>query len=63
MALAWVLRDRRVTSALIGASSVEQLDANVASMERLAFTDDELATIDRHAVDAGINLWARSSTA
>src|ERR687891_155466 len=63
MALTWVLRDRRVTSALIGASSVGQLDANVASMERLAFTDDELATIDRHAVDAGINLWARSSTA
>jgi L-glyceraldehyde 3-phosphate reductase len=63
MALAWVLRDRRVTSALIGASSVEQLEANVASIERLAFTDDELATIDRHAVDAGINLWAQSSTA
>ncbi len=63
MALAWVLRDRRVTSALIGASSVGQLDANVASIERLAFTDDELATIDWHAVDAGINLWARSSTA
>ena len=63
MALAWVLRDRRVTSALIGASSVEQLDANVASIEHLGFTDDELATIDRHAVDAGINLWARSSTA
>jgi L-glyceraldehyde 3-phosphate reductase len=52
-----------VTSALIGASSVEQLDANVASIEHLGFTDDELATIDRHAVDAGINLWARSSTA
>ena len=63
MALAWVLRDRRVTSALIGASSVGQLHANVASIERLAFTDDELATIDRHAVDAGINLWVRSSTA
>jgi L-glyceraldehyde 3-phosphate reductase len=61
MAIAWVLRDPRVTSALIGASSVEQLEANVAAIEQLAFSDDELATIDRHAVDAGINLWAPSS--
>jgi L-glyceraldehyde 3-phosphate reductase len=61
LALAWVLRDERVTSALIGASSVAQLEANVAALERLDFTDDELAEIDRYASDAGINLWAASS--
>jgi len=60
MAVAWVLRDERVTSALIGASSVEQLEANVASLERLDLSDDELAAIDRYAVDSGINLWAAS---
>ena len=48
MALAWTLRDPRVTSALIGASSVAQLEDNVAALDRLAFTDDELAEIDRH---------------
>jgi len=63
MALAWVLRDPRVTSALIGASSVEQLETNVAALENLSFTDAELAEIDRHAVDAGINIWAQSSGA
>jgi L-glyceraldehyde 3-phosphate reductase len=63
MALAWVLRDPRVTSALIGASSVEQLETNVAALENLSFTDEELAEIDRHAVDAGINIWAQSSGA
>ena len=63
MAIAWVLRDPRVTSALIGASSVEQLEENVAALDRLDFSDDELAEIDRHAVDAGINLWATSSDA
>ena len=62
MALAWTLRDRRVTSTLIGASSVEQLEANVAALERLDFTADELAEIDRHATDSGINIWARSSS-
>ena len=61
MALAWILRDQRVTSALIGASSVEQLEANVAALDRLDFSDDELAEIDRHATEADINLWARSS--
>jgi L-glyceraldehyde 3-phosphate reductase len=61
MALAWSLRDPRVTSALIGASSVEQLEANVAALERLDFTEDELAEIDRFATDSGINLWAESS--
>ena len=61
MALAWVLRDPRVTSALIGASSVEQLEANVAALDRLDFADEELAEIDRYATEADINLWARSS--
>jgi L-glyceraldehyde 3-phosphate reductase len=63
MALAWVLRDPRVTSALIGASSVEQLETNVAALDNLAFTDSELAEIDTYAVDAGINIWAQSSGA
>jgi L-glyceraldehyde 3-phosphate reductase len=61
MALAWVLRDPRVTSALIGASSVEQLETNIAALDNLAFTDSELAEIDKYAVDAGINIWAQSS--
>jgi L-glyceraldehyde 3-phosphate reductase len=61
LALAWTLRDPRVTSALVGASSVAQLEANVASLERLDLSDDELAAIDRYAVDGGINLWAASS--
>jgi L-glyceraldehyde 3-phosphate reductase len=61
MALAWTLRDPRVTSTLIGASSVEQLEQNVGALERAVFTDDELAAIDQHAVDAGINLWETSS--
>jgi L-glyceraldehyde 3-phosphate reductase len=61
MAIAWTLRDPRVTSALVGASSVEQLETNVGALERLDFDDDELSEIDRHAVDSGINLWAASS--
>jgi L-glyceraldehyde 3-phosphate reductase len=61
MALAWTLRDPRVTSALAGASSVEQLEANVAALERLDFSEEELAEIDRYATDGGINLWATSS--
>jgi L-glyceraldehyde 3-phosphate reductase len=61
MALAWVLRDARVTSAVIGASSVRQLEENVAALERLTFSEEELARIDEHAVEAGINLWAASS--
>jgi L-glyceraldehyde 3-phosphate reductase len=61
MALAWTLRDRRVTSTLVGASSVAQLEANVAALDRLDFTPDELSEIDRHATDSGINLWAGSS--
>jgi L-glyceraldehyde 3-phosphate reductase len=63
LAIAWTLRDGRITSALIGASSVEQLEQNVAALERLELSDDELAEIDRHAVDSGINLWAESSDA
>jgi L-glyceraldehyde 3-phosphate reductase len=62
LAIAWTRRDSRVTSALIGASSVEQLEANVRSLERAAFSAEELAEIDRFATDSGINLWARSSS-
>src|SRR5687767_11382586 len=61
MAVAWILRDARVTSALIGASSVAQLEANVAALDSLDFSSDELEEIDRYATDADINLWARSS--
>ncbi|WP_182883750.1 L-glyceraldehyde 3-phosphate reductase [Microbispora sp. H10949] len=61
MALAWALRDRRVTSVLIGASSVEQLDANLDAVGRLGFAQEELDEIDKDAVDCGINLWAASS--
>src|SRR5919204_3377966 len=60
MALAWTLRDARVTSTLIGASSVSQLEDNVASLDMLLFSGDELAEIDRYAVESGINLWAAS---
>jgi L-glyceraldehyde 3-phosphate reductase len=58
MALAWALRDPRVTSAVIGASSVEQLDINLDALQQMDFTTDELEAIDKNAVDAGINLWA-----
>jgi L-glyceraldehyde 3-phosphate reductase len=61
MAIAWTLRDDRITSALIGASSVEQLDQNVDATRNLAFSGEELAEIDRYAVEGGVNLWARSS--
>jgi L-glyceraldehyde 3-phosphate reductase len=61
MAIAWVLRDRRVTSALIGASRSEQIRDNVASLENLDFTDEELAEIDRYAKEGGVNRWARPS--
>jgi L-glyceraldehyde 3-phosphate reductase len=61
LALAWALRDKRVTSALIGASSVAQLEENVAAAGHSDFTSEELAAIDRDAVEAGINLWAASS--
>jgi L-glyceraldehyde 3-phosphate reductase len=63
MAIAWTLRDPRVTSSLIGASSVKQLEDSLGAIDNLDFSDDELATIDRHAVEAGINLWKASSDA
>jgi len=61
MALAWTLRDPRVTSALAGASSVAQLEQNVAALDHLDFSSEELAEIDRYATDSGVNLWAASS--
>jgi L-glyceraldehyde 3-phosphate reductase len=61
MALAWTLRDPRVTSTVVGASSVAQLEANVAALDNLEFSAEELAEIDREAIEAGINLWERSS--
>jgi L-glyceraldehyde 3-phosphate reductase len=63
MAIAWVLRDPRVTSALIGASSVAQLEQNYAALSHLEFSAEELAEIERYAVDGSINLWAASSDA
>jgi L-glyceraldehyde 3-phosphate reductase len=61
MAIAWVLRDPRVTSALIGARTAEQLEDSLAAVRNLHFSVDELARIDRFATDAGINIWQRSS--
>jgi L-glyceraldehyde 3-phosphate reductase len=63
MAIAWTLRDPRVTSALVGASSVSQLEQNVAAIDQLEFDDAELAEIDRYAVDGSLNIWASSSEA
>lgn len=62
LALAWTLRDPRVTSALIGASRPEQIVENVAALDNLAFSAEELAEIDRFAVEGGINLWEKPST-
>jgi L-glyceraldehyde 3-phosphate reductase len=61
MALAWTLRDPRMTSTLPGASSVAQLEENVAALDNLAFTNEELAEIDRYATESDINIWAESS--
>ena len=61
MALAWTLRDTRMTSTLIGTSSIAQLEDSLSALERLDFSDDELAEIDRYATDGDINLWSRSS--
>ena len=61
MALAWTLRDPRMTSTLVGASSVEQLEQNVRALDRLDFTADELAELDRLATESDINLWSQSS--
>ena len=60
LALAWTLRDDRVTSTLVGASSVRQLEQNIGALDRLELSDDELAEIDRHAGEGGVNLWAES---
>lgn len=63
MALAWTLRDPRVTSALIGASRPEQIIENVGALANLTFSPEELAQIDRFAVEGGINLWEKPSSA
>jgi L-glyceraldehyde 3-phosphate reductase len=63
MALAWVLRDGRMTSTLIGASTVEQLEDNVAAVKRLDFSAQELAEIDQYAVESGVDLWAEARQA
>jgi L-glyceraldehyde 3-phosphate reductase len=62
MALAWTLRDPRITSALVGVSRIEQLEANLAALEQSEFTPQELVEIDRHAVEVGVDIWAESST-
>ncbi len=61
LALVWALRDPRMTSLVIGASSVRQLDDNVAALTNMSLTNDELAEIDQYAVEADINLWKGSS--
>ncbi len=61
LALAWILKDERITSVLVGASSVAQLDDNLAAIDAVPLTDHELALIDRHAVDLGVNIWAKRS--
>jgi L-glyceraldehyde 3-phosphate reductase len=61
MALAWTLRDPRMTSTLVGASSIAQLEDSLGALANLSFSDDELAEIDRYGTDSDINLWARSS--
>jgi len=63
MAISWVLRDERMTSALIGASSVAQLEENLAAAAKASFSAEEIAAIDKDAVEAGINIWAASSAA
>jgi L-glyceraldehyde 3-phosphate reductase len=61
MALAWVLRDPRMTSTVIGASSVPQLEENLGTLDRLDFSAAELAEIDTYATEGAINIWAASS--
>jgi L-glyceraldehyde 3-phosphate reductase len=62
LALAWVARDPRISSVLIGASSVSQLEQNIAALQNLDFTAEELAEIDGHAVEGGIDLWRGQAT-
>jgi L-glyceraldehyde 3-phosphate reductase len=61
MALAWTLRDPRITSALVGAGSVRQLEENLGALQHLEFSAEELAEIDVHAQESDLNLWAASS--
>jgi L-glyceraldehyde 3-phosphate reductase len=61
LALVWALRDPRMTSVVIGASSVKQLDENIAALHDMSLSANELAEIDQYALDAGVNLWKRSS--
>jgi L-glyceraldehyde 3-phosphate reductase len=63
LALAWVLRDPRVTSALVGASSVAQLENSIAALQNADFDDAELAAIDEYAIDGALNIWQTSSDA
>ena len=62
MAIAWTIRDPRVTTALIGASSVEQLDENLDALNNLSLSSDELVKIDQHAVESGVDLWREPAT-
>jgi L-glyceraldehyde 3-phosphate reductase len=62
MAIAWALRDARVSSALIGARTVEQLDNSLDAVKNLAFSPEELAAIEPHARDGGVDLWKVSSS-
>ena len=62
MAIAWVLRDPRVTSALIGVRNVSQLENSLAALDKLDFSDEELRTIDEYAVDAGVNIWEEATS-
>ena len=62
MAIAWALRDPRITSVFMGASSVAQLEQNVTALDGLEFTSDEIATIDRYAVDGNVDLWRTPAT-
>ena len=63
LAVAWTLRDPRMTTTLVGASSVAQLDDTLGALDNLDFSPEELAEIDSYAEESGINLWARSSSA
>jgi L-glyceraldehyde 3-phosphate reductase len=63
MALAWCLRDPRITSVLVGASSPRQVEENLGALKNPAFSSEELTEIDRYATDVGINIWAGSSEA
>ena len=63
MAIAWALRNPAITSALIGASKISQIEENIAALDNLAFSEDELAEIDRWASEADLNIWSASSTA